>query len=79
MKSFFNDLKHSLRVVRQSPSLTITVVAAIALGIGANTAMFTVINTVLLDRLPYPESDRIVDIARPGGGAISEPLFTYWE
>jgi putative ABC transport system permease protein len=79
MKSFFNDLKHSLRVLRQSPTLAITAVAVTALGIGANTAMFTVINTVLLDRLPYPDSDRIVDIARQGGGAISEPLFTYWE
>jgi predicted permease len=79
MESLFNDLKHSLRVLRQHPTLTVTAVAAIALGIGANTAMFTVINTVLLDRLPYPDSDRIVDIARRGGGAISEPVFTYWE
>jgi putative ABC transport system permease protein len=79
MESFFNDLNYSLRVLRQSPTLTITALAAIALGIGANTAMFTVINTVLLDRLPYPDSDRIVDIARQGGGAIAEPAFTYWD
>ena len=79
MRSFFNDLKHSLRVLRKNPTLAITAVGTIALSIGANTAMFTVINTVLLDQLPYPESDRIVDIARQGGGAISEPLFTYWE
>jgi len=79
MKSFFNDLKHSLRVLRQSPSFTITAIATIALGIGANTAMFTVIDTVLLARLAYPDSDRIVDITRARGGGISEPAFSYWE
>ena len=79
MGSFLNDLKHSFRILRQSPSFTITAVAALALGIGATTAIFTVVNTVILHPLPYPDSDRIVTIARQGGGSISEPVFAYWE
>jgi predicted permease len=77
MESFYNDLKHSLRVFRQSPSFTITAVAALAMGIGANTAIFTVIDTVVFQALPYPDSNRIVIVGRPGTGALSEPLFTY--
>jgi putative ABC transport system permease protein len=78
MESFFNDLKHAFRLLRQSPTFTITAIVALALGIGANTAIFTVIHTVILQALPYPDSDRIVDVGRLGGGAVSEPLFAYW-
>jgi hypothetical protein len=60
MESLLNDFKHSLRMFRQSPAFTITAIAALALGIGANTAIFSVISTVLLKPLPYPDSDRIV-------------------
>ena len=77
MESFLNDLKYSLRGFRQSPSFTLTAIATLALGIGANTAIFAVVKTVILHALPYPDSDRIVDIGRPGGGSISEPLFAY--
>ncbi|MGD0049565.1 MAG: ABC transporter permease [Bryobacteraceae bacterium] len=78
MESFLSNLKHSLRMLRQSPSFTVTAVAALALGIGANTAIFTVINSVIFQPLPYPDSDRIVNVGRPGGGSVSEPLFAYW-
>jgi putative ABC transport system permease protein len=77
MESFLNDLKYSLRGFRQSPSFTLTAIATLALGIGANTAIFAVVKTVILHALPYPDSDRIVDVGRPGGGSISEPLFAY--
>ena len=58
-------------------------VAALALGIGANTAIFTVVNTVLLQPLPYPESNRIMRIARGfpqgQGDSISVPKFMAWK
>ena len=48
MESFLQDLKHSIRMFASSPGFTITAVLAIALGIGANTALFSLINRVLL-------------------------------
>ena len=79
MESCLSDLRHSLRILRQSPSFTIAAVAALAVGIAANTAIFTVVNTVILRPLPFADSGRIVSIARAGGGTAAIPMFTYWE
>jgi predicted permease len=79
MESCLRDLGHSLRGLRQSPAFTITALAALTLGIAANTAMFTVVDTVVLRRLPFAHSDRIVSIGRPQGGTAAIPMFTYWE
>jgi putative ABC transport system permease protein len=77
MESFLKDLGYSLRILRQTPSFTITAVGALALGIGANTAIFTVVHAVILNPLPYPGSDRIVSISHPGSGQLNEPTFNY--
>ena len=71
------DLRYAARALRRTPGLTLAVLATLALGIGANTAVFTVIDTVLLRPLPYPEAGRIVRISGPRGGSLSEPNYVY--
>jgi putative ABC transport system permease protein len=68
MGNFGNDIEHSLQMFFRSPGFAITAIAALALGIGANTAIFTVVNAVLLKPLIYPNADRMVDSLAPSSG-----------
>ena len=82
MESFVKDLKHSLRMFAQSPAFTGAAVAALTLGIGATTAIFSVVNAVLLKPVTITEPDRVVTFMNvsprgAGGGASQAKFFHY--
>jgi putative ABC transport system permease protein len=62
MQSFLSDLRYATRELRKRPGFTLTAVLSLALGIGATSAVFSVIYAVLIDPFPYPGSDRIVEL-----------------
>src|SRR5471030_2712357 len=62
MKTFWHDLRFALRQLRKAPGFAAIAVLVLALGVGANTAVFSVVDAVLLRPLPYPEANRLVSV-----------------
>src|ERR1044071_2344501 len=87
MNSLIQDLKYGLRMLWKSPAVTLVAIIALTLGIGANTAIFSVVHAVLLRSLPYADGDRLAIVweNRKGGSkpnptnVINLGNFTDWK
>src|SRR5262249_9177762 len=73
VRTFFADLRYAFRVMSRTPSFALAVVSVLALGIGATTTIFSIVNAVLLRPLPFEEPERLVRIfTRTPGGRLFE-------
>src|SRR5579871_357174 len=77
-ETLWRDLRHALRVWTKSPAFTVVTVASLALGIGANTAVFSIVYAVMLHALPYPDPGQIVLVGAKDAESVNIPEYQFW-
>ncbi|WP_031499458.1 ABC transporter permease [Bryobacter aggregatus] len=75
LDDLLSDLRFAARQLRRSPSFSLIAILTMALGVGANTAIFTLVNAALLREAPYPQPDRLKEITKTRAGNIGYPVF----
>src|SRR5580704_16675854 len=82
METFLRHIRDGFRTLTKTPGFTAVAVVTLALGIGANTAIFSVVNTVLLQPLSYPNPDRLVELVWTTADGVADvasiPKFNVW-